>query len=227
MQKILSWIFPVFCGLCVFVYIPHFSALIFAVGCVLSLPIPKIREFLASKGLSGKFKGVLLAAIFFSGIMATPAATPEQEAGEPTRDVISADESDSMGQDEPAQPEKVELEVVEPEPEEAPAASRELPEESKPAAKPIQAPAPEAEPVPEPEPALTPPPEKPPVNRSTSGKIRRGNWVDGSYLGSIESDKYHDHECRAAKKILPENEIWFASEDEAKASGYSRCGICW
>lgn len=48
----------------------------------------------------------------------------------------------------------------------------------------------------------------------------------GEYVGSTESDKYHYPSCYAAEKILPENEIWFATENEAAASGYSPCAIC-
>lgn len=74
------------------------------------------------------------------------------------------------------------------------------------------------------------PDQKPENSSSTqniSGKERRSNWANGAYLGSSESDKYHDYECRAAKNILLENEVWFNSEEQAQAAGYSRCGICW
>lgn len=64
-------------------------------------------------------------------------------------------------------------------------------------------------------------------NINSAGKERRSNWSSGAYLGSTESTKYHDYECWAAKKILPENEIWFSSEEDAQAAGYSRCGNCW
>lgn len=60
-----------------------------------------------------------------------------------------------------------------------------------------------------------------------STSYSRENWPSGKYLGSNLSDKYHSHNCRAAATILPENEIWFNSEDEAQSTGYSRCGICW
>lgn len=50
--------------------------------------------------------------------------------------------------------------------------------------------------------------------------------VTKKYVGSTESDKYHSPGCRAAKTILPENEIWFASKEEAIAAGYGSCGIC-
>lgn len=48
----------------------------------------------------------------------------------------------------------------------------------------------------------------------------------GVYVGSIDSDKYHVPGCRHAEKILPENEIWFDTEEEAAAAGYSPCGVC-
>lgn len=83
---------------------------------------------------------------------------------------------------------------------------------------------PEPKPDPNPESVITPEPAK---NTNAAGKDRRSNWANGAYLGSKESTKYHDYECRAAKNILPENEIWFSSEEDAQASGYSRCGNCW
>mgnify|MGYP006287325783 CR=1 FL=1 len=46
------------------------------------------------------------------------------------------------------------------------------------------------------------------------------------FVGSIESDKYHNPGCRWAEKIKPENEIWFDSVEEAKAEGYKPCGTC-
>ncbi len=48
----------------------------------------------------------------------------------------------------------------------------------------------------------------------------------GQFVGSLESDKYHYPSCRWAKKILPENEIWFSSSEEARAAGYFPCGVC-
>jgi endonuclease YncB( thermonuclease family) len=48
----------------------------------------------------------------------------------------------------------------------------------------------------------------------------------GQFVGSTKSDKYHCPTCRWAQKILPENEIWFASSEEARAAGYVPCGVC-
>lgn len=82
--------------------------------------------------------------------------------------------------------------------------------------------------VPEPEePIVQEQPEVPiapsfdePVTETTSQKS------SGVYVGSVDSDKYHNPSCRFAKEILPENEIWFDSTEDAQNSGYSPCGGC-
>ena len=43
----------------------------------------------------------------------------------------------------------------------------------------------------------------------------------GLFIGSKNSDKYHWPWCAPAKNIKPENEVWFKSEAEAQAAGYS------
>ena len=70
-----------------------------------------------------------------------------------------------------------------------------------------------------PEVPITPPFDEP-VAETTSQKS------SGVYVGSIDSDKYHNPGCRFAKEILPENEIWFDSTEDAQNSGYSPCGGC-
>lgn len=64
------------------------------------------------------------------------------------------------------------------------------------------------------------PPFDEPVTETTSQKS------SGVYVGSVDSDKYHNPSCRFAKEILPENEIWFDSIEDAQNSGYSPCGGC-
>ena len=59
-----------------------------------------------------------------------------------------------------------------------------------------------------------------PVAETTSPKS------SGVYVGSIDLDKYHNPGCRFAKEILPENEIWFDSAEDAQNSGYLPCGGC-
>jgi len=41
------------------------------------------------------------------------------------------------------------------------------------------------------------------------------------FVGSKNSNKYHPPDCRWAKQIKPENQIWFSSHEEAKAKGYT------
>ena len=50
--------------------------------------------------------------------------------------------------------------------------------------------------------------------------------VSGVFVGSIKSDKYHYPDCRYAESMVPENQIWFDSVQDAKNQGYSPCGVC-
>ena len=60
-----------------------------------------------------------------------------------------------------------------------------------------------------------------------TGTYSRDNWPQGKLLGSIDSDKYHCGNCRGAERIKSENEIWFNSEEEARAANYEPCGYCY
>lgn len=46
------------------------------------------------------------------------------------------------------------------------------------------------------------------------------------YVASRNSNKYHKADCVWAKKIKPENRIYY-SEEEFKKRGYVRCKVCW
>jgi hypothetical protein len=48
----------------------------------------------------------------------------------------------------------------------------------------------------------------------------------GPFVGSINSDIYHYPWCQWAKKILPENEVWFNTAQEARDAGYRPCKVC-
>lgn len=48
----------------------------------------------------------------------------------------------------------------------------------------------------------------------------------GSYVGSINSTKYHLPWCAGAKQIKEENKIWFATKEDAAAAGYSPAANC-
>jgi len=47
-----------------------------------------------------------------------------------------------------------------------------------------------------------------------------------TYVGSVNSNKYHYPDCQWAEKIKPENEIWFSDKEEAEAAGYVPCKVC-
>jgi len=50
--------------------------------------------------------------------------------------------------------------------------------------------------------------------------------LDIRVVVSKNSDKYHYSWCSGAKKIKPENQIWFNSAQEAEAKGYTLAGNC-
>jgi len=87
---------------------------------------------------------------------------------------------------------------------------------------------PTAQPTPKPTPKPTVKPAAQPTPKPTAKPTQ--NPVEskdkGKFVGSIGSDKYHNPGCRHAQKILPENQIWFDSADEAQKAGYLACGVC-
>ena len=48
----------------------------------------------------------------------------------------------------------------------------------------------------------------------------------GSYVGSVNSDKFHYPSCGQAQKIKSGNLVTFSSRDEALSRGYSPCSFC-
>ena len=47
-----------------------------------------------------------------------------------------------------------------------------------------------------------------------------------SYVGSINSNKFHDPSCTHAHKIKESNKISFSSREDALDSNYESCAIC-
>lgn len=41
------------------------------------------------------------------------------------------------------------------------------------------------------------------------------------FVGSVNSDLYHDISCSSADRIKPANQVWFESIEEAETAGYS------
>ena len=50
--------------------------------------------------------------------------------------------------------------------------------------------------------------------------------VQGSFVGSKNSDKYHYPWCSGAQRIKEENKVWFASREEATEAGYIPAKNC-
>ena len=50
--------------------------------------------------------------------------------------------------------------------------------------------------------------------------------LDTRVVVSKNSDKYHYSWCSGAKRIKPENQIWFTSAQEAESRGYILAGNC-
>lgn len=48
----------------------------------------------------------------------------------------------------------------------------------------------------------------------------------GKYVGSKNSDKYHAPWCSGALRIKEENQIWFATKEEAESAGYTPASNC-
>jgi len=57
---------------------------------------------------------------------------------------------------------------------------------------------------------------------SQAAQTQQGN-EKGLIVASKNSKIYHWPWCASAKKIKPENQVWFRSEAEAQASGRTRC----
>ena len=49
---------------------------------------------------------------------------------------------------------------------------------------------------------------------------------DTLYVGSLNSDKYHECTCKWAQKISEKNLACFKSKQDAEDKGYKPCGVC-
>ena len=212
------------------IYFPSLASIIMVLFAVIAAPVKILQEKIAKTGIFGWKKGITLSVIFIVAVLLAQTNTKNNEdvAQSPSSQipVQSTDKTyspapsmivNSKENQTPMPTEKPELATKQiPEikfskaPESTATPGSSVTFEQKPEIVPAQAETP-----------------KPTKNTNNNGKGRRRNWPSGSYLGSTESDKYHDYECRAAKTILSENEVWFSSEEAAKSAGYSRCGICW
>ncbi|MEK7579067.1 MAG: hypothetical protein AAB460_00855 [Patescibacteria group bacterium] len=69
---------------------------------------------------------------------------------------------------------------------------------------------------------------KQPVSADVAGDRSMGqvSAMSGGVVGSLHGTKWHYPWCPGAQTIKEENKVWFASEKEAEAAGYSKAGNC-
>jgi hypothetical protein len=65
----------------------------------------------------------------------------------------------------------------------------------------------------------------PAVSPQIAGSSADAPTQNKKFVGSINSDLFHDPTCSASKNIKESNQIWFASVEEARQAGYtpSKC----
>jgi len=56
--------------------------------------------------------------------------------------------------------------------------------------------------------------------------ITQVNGGEKRYVASKNGKMYYSLGCSGAKRIKPENEVWFGSKEEAEKSGYSLSSTC-
>lgn len=64
---------------------------------------------------------------------------------------------------------------------------------------------------------------------SSSGEgstTRYNSGTSSSYVGNLNSGKFHAPGCSDVNKMNPSNKVYFSSRDEAISRGYSPCGHC-
>ena len=71
------------------------------------------------------------------------------------------------------------------------------------------------------QPAATPAATTPPASGGEQPSIVAGATTQGQFVGSVNSDKYHHTDCSTWKRIKEENQIWFITQADAEAAGYS------
>ncbi len=66
----------------------------------------------------------------------------------------------------------------------------------------------------------------PPAESESKNTIDSVGQIDGKFVASRNSTKYHLPWCSGALRIKEENKIWFESVEEARAAGYSPAANC-
>jgi hypothetical protein len=65
------------------------------------------------------------------------------------------------------------------------------------------------------------------TNLNQNSNVKINNFkMNTKVVASKNSNKYHYSWCSGAKRIKPENQIWFNSAQEAESRGYTLAGNC-
>jgi len=60
----------------------------------------------------------------------------------------------------------------------------------------------------------------------SSNEISTESQIEKRYVASKNGKMYYSLGCSGAKRIKPENEVWFSTKEEAEKSGYSLSSLC-
>lgn len=60
----------------------------------------------------------------------------------------------------------------------------------------------------------------------SSNDLNQSEKREGNFVGNKKSKKFHYPDCKYAKKMKKENQIWFSSIEEAEKAGYQPCKVC-
>lgn len=202
-RKIFPWVVSIILFVFSLSFFPSWAGGIFLIAGLISLPIEKVREFLASRGLKGAVKWVLIVVMFFAGCVIAP-TTPEDDTAEENPSIEIQQESQEEEKEEPEE-EPQEEHQEEPTPEEPP--------EEEPTPDTVTEPKPDIQ---QEEPIASEPSDQP--EQITSSEEEAGEklvWV------SEDGNRYHD-KSTCSNMENP----WQVTVSEAEAMGRTPCGRC-
>lgn len=202
-RKIFPWVVSIILFVFSLSFFPSWAGGIFLIAGLISLPIEKVREFLASRGLKGAVKWVLIVVMFFAGCVIAP-TTPEDDTAEENPSIEIQQEPQEEEKEEPEE-EPQEEHREEPTPEEPP--------EEEPTPDTVTEPKPDIQ---QEEPIASEPSDQP--EQITSSEEEAGEklvWV------SEDGNRYHD-KSTCSNMENP----WQVTVSEAEAMGRTPCGRC-
>lgn len=200
-RKIFPWVVSIILFVFSLSFFPSWAGGIFLIAGLISLPIEKVREFLASRGLKGAVKWVLIVVMFFAGCVIAP-TTPEDDTAEENPSIEIQQEPQEEEKEEPEE-EPQEEHQEEPTPEEPP--------EEEPTPDTVTEPKPDIQ---QEEPIASEPSDQP--EQITSSEEEAGEklvWV------SEDGNRYHD-KSTCSNMENP----WQVTVSEAEAMGRTPCG---